>query len=177
MDRKLEDALKSSIERYINEYYTDPAMDTFCLEILDLEEDLSVGSFQEDDYIPPKALSLKEMLRREDAGFTEMLLRRIDETGKKDSEIYKKANISKQHFSKIRSNLHYRPTKATAIALAMALELDMEKTLDLIGRAGYTLSYSSKFDLIVRYFIENGKYNITELNIALFEFDQPLIGG
>ena len=118
-----------------------------------------------------------DMLKKADAGFTETLLKLIDKTGKKDSEIYKKANISKQHFSKIRNNPKYQPTKATALALAIALELDLEKTKDLIGRAGYALTNSSKFDLIVSYFIEQGNYNVVEINIALYEFDQSLIGG
>lgn len=122
------------------------------------------------------ALSLEEILERTDAGFTETLLTLIDKTGKKDSEIYKKANLSKQHFSKIRNNPHYQPTKATAIALALALELDVDQTNDLIGRAGYTLTNSSKFDLIIRYFIEQGNYNAVEINIALYEFDQALLG-
>ena len=123
-----------------------------------------------------KAMSLEDMLRHTDAGFAETLLKLIDKTGKKDSEIYKKANISKQHFSKIRNNLDYKPTKSTAIALALALELSLEDTKDLIGRAGYALTNSSKFDLIVRFFIEQGNYNVVEINIALYEFDQSLLG-
>ena len=115
-------------------------------------------------------------MRQEDAGFTEKLLSLIDRTGKKDSEIYKKANISKQHFSKIRNNPRYKPTKSTALALAIALELDLTAVRDLIGRAGYALTNSSKFDLIIRYFIESGNYNIVEINMALYEFDQPLLG-
>ena len=125
----------------------------------------------------PKPASLKDLLNQADAGFTETLLKLIDKTGKKDSEIYKKANLSKQHFSKIRNNPDYKPTKQTAIALALALELDLEQTKDLIGRAGYALSNSSKFDLIIRYFIEQGNYNVVEINIALYEFDQSLLGG
>ena len=124
----------------------------------------------------PKAMSLEEMLKNTDAGFSETLLKLIDKAGKKDSEIYKKANLSKQHFSKIRNNPDYKPTKSTAIALALALELDLEQTRDLIGRAGYALSGSSKFDLIIRYFIEQGNYNVVEINIALYEFDQSLLG-
>ena len=100
----------------------------------------------------------------------------IDKSGKKDSQIYKRANLSKQHFSKIRNDLHYKPKKQTAIALALALELDLEATKDLIGRAGYALSNSSKFDLIIRYFIEQKKYNVVEINMALYEFDQSLLG-
>lgn len=123
------------------------------------------------------ALSLDELLEQTDAGFSETLLKLIDKTGKKDSEIYKKAMISKQHFSKIRNNLDYRPTKPTAIALALALELDLEATRDLIGRAGYALTRSSKFDLIIQFFIEQGIYNIVEINCVLFDHDQSLLGG
>ena len=124
----------------------------------------------------PKSASLPDFLKQADAGFTETLLKLIDKTGKKDSEIYKKANLSKQHFSKIRNNPNYKPSKQTAIALALALELDLEQTKDLIGRAGYALSNSSKFDLIIRYFIEQKNYNVVEINIALYEFDQSLLG-
>ena len=123
-----------------------------------------------------KAMSLEDMLKQADAGFTETLLKLIDKTGKKDSEIYKKALLSKQHFSKIRNNPNYKPTKQTAISLALALELNLEETKDLIGRAGYALTNSSKFDLIIRYFIEQGNYNVVEINIALYEFDQNLLG-
>lgn len=124
----------------------------------------------------PKALSLEDMLKQEDAGFTETLLKLIDKSGKKDSEIYKRANLSKQHFSKIRNNPNYKPTKPTAIALALALELDLKETKDLIGRAGYALTKSSKFDLIIQFFIQQKNYSIVEINIALYEFDQPLLG-
>ena len=125
----------------------------------------------------PVAASLPDFLKQADAGFTETLLKLIDKTGKKDSEIYKKANLSKQHFSKIRNNPDYKPTKQTAIALALALELNLEATKDLIGRAGYALSNSSKFDLIIRYFIEQSNYNVLQINMALYEFDQSLLGG
>ena len=123
-----------------------------------------------------KELSLVDSLKAADAGFSETLLKMIDATGKKDSEIYKKACISKQHFSKIRNNPNYQPTKPTAIAFALALELDLEGTHDLIGRAGFTLSKSSKFDLIIRYYIEHKEYNVVAINVALYEFDQPLLG-
>ena len=125
---------------------------------------------------PTAAPSLESLLKNTEAGFTETLLRLIDHSGQKDSQIYKKANLSKQHFSKIRSNPGYKPTKATALALAIALELDLEATRDLIGRAGFALTNSSKFDLIVRYFIEQRNYNILEINMALYEFDQSLLG-
>lgn len=125
----------------------------------------------------PKPISLEEKLKQADAGFAETLLKLIDKTGRKDSDIYKRANLSKQHFSKIRNNPDYKPTKPTAIALALALELDLDATKDLIGRAGYALTNSSKFDLIIQYFIEQGKYNVVEINTALYDFDQRLLGG
>ena len=123
-----------------------------------------------------KISSLEDWLSQTDAGFSETLLKLIDKTGKKDSEIYKKANLSKQHFSKIRNNPDYKPTKATALSLALALELDLEATRNLIGRAGYALTNSSKFDLIIQYFIEQGRYNVVEINCVLFEHDQSLLG-
>lgn len=121
-------------------------------------------------------MRLEELVAQTDAGFTETLLKLIDKTGKKDSEIYTKANVSRQHFSKIRNNPNYRPTKPTAIAFAIALELDLEQTRDLIGRAGFALTNSSKFDVIIMYFIGQGNYNLFDINAALFEFDQSLLG-
>ena len=126
--------------------------------------------------IAPKALSLEDALKSADIGFSEALLNLIDQSGRKDSEVYKKANLSKQHFSKIKNSPHYKPSKATALALAVALELDLEQTRELIGRAGFALTNSSKQDLIVKHFIEQGNYNIIEINIALYEFDQGLLG-
>ena len=120
--------------------------------------------------------SLEELLKKADAGFSETLLKLIDRTGKKDAEIYKKANIDRKLFSKIRSNPAYKPSKPTAVAFAIALELDLEETRDFIGRAGFALTHSSKFDIIVEYFILHGNYNVFELNEMLFAFDQPLIG-
>lgn len=123
-----------------------------------------------------KSLSLDDYIKEKDAGFTETLLSLIQARGLKNSTIYKKANISKQHFSKLVNDPNAKPSKPTALALAIALELDLEGTKDLIGRAGYALTNSSTFDLIIRYFIEHKQYNVIEINIALYEFDQALLG-
>lgn len=93
-----------------------------------------------------------------------------------DAEAYHRANISRQLFSKIRGNESYRPSKQTVVALAIALELDMSATQDLLARAGFTLSKSSKFDVIVRFFIERSIYDLFQLNEVLFAYDLPLVG-
>ena len=120
--------------------------------------------------------SLDDFIQEKDAGFTETLLDLIKKKGLKNSAVYKKANISKQHFSKLINDPDAKPSKQTAIALALALELDVDATKDLIGRAGYALTNSSTFDLIIRYFIEHKQFNVIEINIALYEFDQSLLG-
>ena len=119
---------------------------------------------------------LEDLLNDTDAGFSETLLKLIDKTGKKDSDIYKKANIDRKLFSKIRNNPDYKPSKATAIAFAIALELNLEETKDFIARAGFALSHSSKFDIIIEYFISNNNYDMFEINETLFAFDQNLLG-
>ena len=111
-----------------------------------------------------------------DESFSDYLFRKIDERGIKDSDCYKKANVSKQIFSNIKSNPEYIPSKTTILAFAIALQMDLEETKDLLERAGYALSHSSKLDVIVEYFIKNKKYDLYEINNTLFAFDQKLLG-
>ena len=120
--------------------------------------------------------SISDMLEKLDAGFGETLIKLIDERGLKDSYVYKKANIDRKLFSKIKNNPDYHPTKQTCIAFCFALELTLKETRDLIAKAGYALSRSSKFDIVIEYFITNGNYDLFELNQILFKFDLPLVG-
>ena len=173
---ELSEKLFKSVSSYIDANYVSDKMNleygTSKLRRFEYEELILRESSYE---ITSKIPNLDGMLNNLDKGFSETLLYLIDRTGKKDSEIYKKANVDRKLFSKIRNNADYRPSKATAIAFAIALELSMDETDDLLARAGIALSQSNKFDVIVRYFIENKKYDIFELNSVLFEFDQPLI--
>ncbi|WP_042355686.1 macro domain-containing protein [Bacillus rubiinfantis] len=170
----LSQKLTSSIQQYIDEQYVDementslrrPREEHFLFE----EQQQSLDVYQE-------TVNFDELLNQLDESFSERLFRFIDAKGLTDVETYKRANIDRRLFSKIRNGIDYTPKKKTAVAFAISLQLNLEETLDLLETAGYTLSRSSKFDVIVDYFIRHGKYNIHEINEVLFAFDQPLLG-
>ena len=185
---KLSEKLVQNVACYIDENYVDAYEQEIYGGVNETRRDRyqmrRLMEMQKDCMLAPSAsisyekasLSLDDFIKEKDAGFTETLLELIKKSGKKNSVIYKKANISKQHFSKLINDSDAKPSKPTAIALALALELDLEGTRDLIGRAGYALTNSSTFDLIIRYFIEHKQFNVIEINIALYEFDQSLLG-
>ena len=174
--------LFADIAAYIDDHYVDAHTDTRRERLrgsFDLQsQPLSVYEDAAPQYASASVASgtLDDLLAHLDAGFSETLLKLIDRSGKKDSEIYKKANVDRKLFSKIRNNPDYKPSKPTAVAFAIALELSLPETRDLIARAGYALSASSKFDVIIEYFIRREKYDIFEINEALFAFDQSLLG-
>ena len=180
-------ALFGEVQAYIDQHYVDSHLDRFRRLPSDYEamsdfkpQPCCAGeSLDPDVNLAPMAapfLSLDRAVGNLDEPFSKTLLRLIDQSGRTDAEVYKRANIDRRLFSKIRTNRHYMPGKRTVLALAVALELSLEETRDLLERAGYALSHSQKFDVIVEYFIKKGRFDVFLINETLFYYDQPLLG-
>lgn len=169
--------LMGEVKSYIDKHYVDGHQGKR-RQLLDVEKaafneaDLSLMMAPQEAPLSP----LSDVLENLDEPFSDMLLRLIDAKGKTDVDVYKKANLDRRLFSKIRSGKGYTPKKRTILALAIALELTLDETDALLERAGYALSHASKFDVIVEFFIVKGNYNIFEINEVLFQYDQPLLG-
>lgn len=188
---EVSEELLGDVESYIDSHYVDEQLfrhgRSTILREPEFQEISVLRSLDDFDGAPAPMRNVREgeassykldnLVSNLDEPFSDTLLKIIDGKGLSDVEVYKKANIDRKLFSKIRTGKGYMPSKPTAIALAIALELTLDETDDLLERAGFALSHSKLFDVIIEYFIVKGKYDIFEINEVLFKYDQQLLGG
>lgn len=162
--------LRLSLQKYIQENYVEIPE-----HIADYSLDADIVKSSGVTFSKKESFSLEELVNEVGESFHEMLFLKIDMSGMTDVEVYKRANLDRKLFSKIRSNPAYHPRKNTVLALAIALKLDLDETVDLLARAEYALSPGNRGDLIVKYFIERRIYDIQAINFALYEYEQPIL--
>ena len=177
----LSQKLLSEVKAFIDEHYVGRHHEAYRRrQLLDVEREALAAKERIEQSIPfPASMperALDDIIGRLDEPFSATLFRLIDAKGMTDVEVYKRANISRKVFSKIRTDKDYRPRKETIVAFAVALKLTLSETGDLLERAGLALSHSMMFDVIVEYFITRGKYDIFEINNVLYDYDQPILG-
>lgn len=165
--------LYESVRKYIDKYYINRP-DEDVIGLLDTESIQKTKAMDTISSILPVNRNIESLMEQMDETFSQRLLRLIDERGMTDSEVYNKAYVDRRHFSKIRKDVNYNPNKKTVLAFAIALELSIDETKDLLNSAGFALSRSSKTDIIVSYFLQNKIYDMFEINEILDAYGQPI---
>lgn len=166
--------IKTELAEYIRLYYQEDLQEIGHISpVIEIDGAPEKGADLDDRILSRK---LEDLMGEIGESFQQILFQKIDESGMTDAEVYKNANMDRRLFSKIRSNPAYHPQKNTILALSISLKLSLEDTAALLASAGFALSPGNKTDLIVKFFIEHGIYDIQTINYALDQYDQPILG-